>query len=171
MEDILIEKAFNFISPLENNKKLSDYNSITNTFRAYPDGKSRYSIGFGTLANSPYEEISENEAQRRSKAYIKNQIADYSNEAWFNSLNENQKIAVLSYAYQYGQTGFRNSLFADLISKGSTRADFDAWAELAPYSYRRQQEVAKFFEGSSENWAIIMGILLLTLGLRTILKK
>jgi len=159
----LLDSAFNFISKQENCMCMNDYNKVTNTFTAYPDGK-RHSIAFGSLAQSPYEVISYAQAVQRSKEYIKYEIMDFEQYGWFNALDERQKIAVLSYAYQYGNSGFLNSYFYTLIKNGNSKNDMLEWARVAPYSKRRIDEVNEYWSETRSNyiiWIVLLGIVLL----------
>ena len=135
LEDI----TFDFIRNRENSMSGSDFRD--NKFYPYFD-VSRWSIGFGTLAGAhDYTGISVQEAIRRSKAHIKGDIESLKNV--LSPFRENQKVALLSYAYQHGPYGLTQSDFYKLAKQNKLT---ESWALSQPYSSRRLAEVKKFNE-------------------------
>lgn len=142
MDDTIASNAFDFIAPLENNGGGSDYDRDRDLFYPYWD-VSRYSIGYGTLAGTnDHSGINSEEAKRRSVEHIKASISTLSRLWDFERLNENQKIAVLSYAYQYGEGGFLKSQFRKKIDNGELITT--DWASTLDYRSRRIKEVEMF---------------------------
>ena len=76
---------------------------------AYPDGPDRYSIGYGTRANSPDEVITQEEAERRLRKHVEEYvlpgIKNIIGEERWNQLDYNQKSALVSLAYNLGVGG------------------------------------------------------------------
>lgn len=137
--DEIVKLAGSFIRPLENNRKGNDWRD--GKFYPYFD-ISRYSIGYGTLATS-YDRsgITDSEAIRRNENHIN---SDYQAiKGLLSSFRENQKVAILSYAYQYGIGGLMASEFWQLAKKDSLTVQ---WALRQPYATRRLIEVKKFNE-------------------------
>lgn len=132
MDGELIQEAFNFISKHEN--------VVKSTYTAQYD-VSRYSIGFGTISYVG-EIISYEEAKRRSIQYITNEIIELQRWLPFNDLNDNQKIAVLDYAYQWGVPNFKNSGFANRIK--------DKW----PINLQWAQSDPNFFKWAGSSRAL-----------------
>lgn len=69
----------------------------------------RYSIGYGTKANSPNEVITQEEAERRLREHIEKYVLPgikniIGQERW-NQLSYNQKSALVSFAYNVGVGG------------------------------------------------------------------
>jgi len=113
---MLVDNAFRFIAPHEN--------TVKETYIAYPDGPGRMSIGFGNLSYVG-EIIDYNEAVRRCKNYIQDDINYLEKEEWFKNLNDFKKIAVLDFAYQAGKWGLKfASLRSAIISKVIEKDDF-----------------------------------------------
>lgn len=141
MESGLLNNAFDFIAQREN---LALYLSKGNT-SAYqdgnlPNGQNRYSIGFGNLATNPIETITYLEAKKRCEDYIIDENSWFStNWSNYNTLNDNQKVALLSYNYQWGNG---NRVFRDRITSGLPINK--EWALTLLYSSRRVLEVEKY---------------------------
>jgi hypothetical protein len=135
----IIDKAFEFISGQENKKSGPDYNKKDKTFSAYWD-VSRYSIGYGNLSYAA-EVISEQEAENRCKSFISAMFKEMSKFYWFSVLSDNQKIAVMSYAYQYGVNGFQGTRVGRAIKESQSASVVEEiWRSSTMYTKRRIAE-------------------------------
>jgi hypothetical protein len=153
MTEQQINEIFEFISSQEN-RKLNEY--VAYPDGKLPDGSPRYSIGFGNLANSPTEIISYNEAEFRCKDYIRNMLPYFQNKPYFENAPMGGKIAILSFAYQYGNRGFENrdldELITSMIPDGFTSAEYkmiaDDWKSQPGYPKRRTAEAKLWLDSA-----------------------
>lgn len=76
-----------------------------------PKGKERYSIGYGTLAESKTEEITKKEAEIRLYNHIKKVIWPKMKNVNFTS--EEQYYASIDFAYNVGHNAFANKIVDD----------------------------------------------------------
>lgn len=148
----IVQQAGLFIRPIENNHQGTDFR--LGKFYPYFD-VSRYSIGYGTLSTPDDRSgISVAEAVRRNENHI---TADYNAiKNILSGFRDNQKIALLSYAYQNGVSGLLNSEFYRLAKTNSLTKE---WALRQPYANRRLKEVNKFNEivsSSQLQWALLL---------------
>lgn len=154
----LLENAFDFISRNEN--------KISPTYQAYWDVR-RYSIGFGTISFAG-EVITYETAKKRSMAHITGDIQFLEkNYPKWRTLNENQKIAVLDYAYQYGGTGFLNSNFRNKIDKNEV-LNYE-WAQATQYPERNKKRVDKYNSQGINTAGVIFFLILF--GILVLIKK
>jgi GH24 family phage-related lysozyme (muramidase) len=124
----IIDPAFDFISKIENVKK--------QVYAAYWDN-SRYSIGFGTISFQG-EQISYEEAKSRCKTAITEIYNSLEKYQWFNKLSSSRKIAVISYCYQYGVSGFLRRPTGIAVS--TEKDPYYLWSTENQYSSRRKKE-------------------------------
>jgi GH24 family phage-related lysozyme (muramidase) len=127
--------------------------------KAYWD-YTRYSIGYGTAANSPNEVITQEEAERRMKEHIDKEvlpgIKGIIGEDRWNQLSYSQKSALVSLAYNLGVPGSREIL--KLVRDGKIE---EAAQEMKKYVHadgkvleglvRRRNEEAKWLLNSNGN--------------------
>lgn len=155
MDSGLVDKAFEFISRNEN--------EVLNTYIAYRDG-SVWSIGFGNRSYQG-EIISYQQAVRRCKDYIQQDILRFENWGTWNLLTENQKIVCLDIAYQYGYSGFHSQEWCARIQSGLriTKEWVENVQRYIPYKTRNAKRVDLYNSSSNtiENISFFGGLTLL----------
>jgi lysozyme len=115
----------------------------------------QHSVGYGTKANSPTEQLTKEQAEVRLREHVEKAVDPVIDRAIKVPLTDKQRAAVTSLIYNVGSNAFEKSKFLKKLNAGDLEGaagELDDWTKAGGQVQpglvkRRQKEKTMFLEG------------------------